>query len=563
MYQIPLLIALSISYNLSAMDTINSLTLEEKIGQMCVVATMANPARNPEFVQKCLYSLDPSYAKKMIDKHQIGGIIFLGASTPEEQVVLANELQQQSRSPLLIFLDAEWGLSMRMAEGVTVYPKAMTLGALSDQDDQLIYQLGYEIGTQCRAIGVHSSLSPVCDVNNNPQNPIINMRSFGQNPALVAKKALLFMHGLQKANTLGCAKHAPGHGDTATDSHHQLPVIRHKRERLNEIELHPFTQLIAQGIDAIMTAHLDVPELTGKEGLPASLSKKVVTDLFRKEMGFDGLIITDGLGMKGLTDQLSHDEIAVQTVKAGTDILLCPVDVSGAIEALKNAVTTGEISEKEIDEHVERILNAKKRTKIERCITLLKEKLVSPEAHNLKKDLYRAAITLARNDHNRLPLKPNETIAIVTISDEQHEIPFVEKLKLCLNTTCHTLSTKATRAECDQLYENLQNTAHIIINVHLPSRSGMIEMESETINQKPPSYVSLINALGKKATLILFGNPYNLAQMPNSGATILAYENEPEAQVAAAETIMGTHFPRGQLPVTACDEYKEGTSLRY
>ncbi len=545
-------------FSLSTSLPTTPLTLDEKIGQMIVAAT-AIPEHNKEFMATEAYNLDPAYVTEMIRTYHIGGVIFLGKSTPAEQVALTNKFQDLSKHPLFIFLDAEWGLSMRMIENVITFPKAMTLGALAPEDMPLIYKCGLMIGTQLRALGIHSSLSPVCDINTNPQNPVINSRSFGEDPLLVAQKATAMMEGLYDGHTFPCAKHFPGHGNTSSDSHHVLPSITASKTALETMEFIPFRTLIKAGVPAIMMAHLDVPALTEQEGLPTSLSSKAIKVL-RQEMGFEGLIITDALGMRGLTEGRDHHTLIRDALKAGNDILLCPVDVPQAVATIKQAVADSTISEEEIDMHVKRILRAKEKLAIERSVICDNNCLITREGALLKKQLYTAATTLARNENHRLPLRKSKTpIPLITIGT-QKDTPFATTLPEQQAITSFFLPLTASPELCDELSTNVTEEPHIIIALHLTSRNGMIELLKD---KSLPSYTTFINSLGKKATLVLFGNPYNLKYLSESGATIVAYENEREAQQAAAMTLVGKHTPRGQLPVTGSPEYPAGLSLQY
>ncbi len=548
----------------ASIPDIKDLSLDEKIGQLFMVATVSDEGRNTEFMKTQPYHLEKKYAVKMIKEHHIGGIIFLGKSTPIEQVATTNRLQQESKTPLLIIQDAEWGLSMRHEEGVVTYPRAMTLGALSDEYEELIYKVGHEIGHHCKAIGVHFNMAPVVDVNNEPENPIINSRSFGEDPELVAKKAALFAHGMQDAGIITCAKHFPGHGNTKTDSHVALPVVPHTRKALERTEFVPFKHLIAQGTDAIMTAHLAVPELAEDTTMPATLSHNVITKLLREDLKFNGLIVTDGLGMKGVTDQLEAGEPELKALLAGNDILLCPVDVPRAIALIKQAIEDGKLSETEINEHVKRILQAKKKAQITHPVPYDKELLQSDEAKKLKTQLYRAAVTLARNRDSVLPLQKRDAPIPVITNDENANPPFVQKLHEYLSIEHHHLAPNASQGECDRLEKQLRKHPKIITSLHIPGRSGMLEMQhAEKGKETVSPYISLINKLGKRAALVLFGNPYNLKHLPDTAATIVAYENEPEAQTATAETIVGEHNPSGKLPVTASEEYRQGLGLSY
>lgn len=547
------LIALSVT--IGAMDRKTS-SLREKIAQMMVIATTADNTLNAQFVASQPYNLAPEYAQEMVQTENVGGIIFIGLNTREDIVDLHNKFQSSSEQPLFFFLDSEWGLSMRIPERVVTYPKAMTLGALSEENDHLIQELGQEIGRQLQSIGIHSPLAPVCDVNNNPANPIINRRSFGENPDKVARKATLFMRGIEQAGLLACAKHFPGHGDTNKDTHHSFATVPHDMDRLTRVELEPFRVITKNGISAVMNAHLDVPALTQEPGLPATFSKKA-HDYLRNTLGFKGLIVTDGMGMVGA----QVENAVVKAVKAGTDIILCPVDVKGAIDAIEQAVNAGEISEQEIDAHVERITAAKERVCTTQAVVLHPQKLRDYQAINLKEKLYKEAVTLARNSSKRLPLKKDQVVTLITIGTDDDN-PFYQELSKYLYISSQSLPANASSDACNNIFSDVSGE-NIIVAIHYASRSGMIEMSSKNEQKTMPDYIDTVNSLGDRATLVLFGNPYNLAHLSQSGATIVAYEDEPEAQIAAAQTIIGLHNPTGKLPVTASAQYPLGTGYSY
>ncbi len=546
---------------IAGIPSLEDLSLDEKIGQLFMVATTSNPARNIELMAQTPYQLDPMYVQDMIENHHIGGVVFLGNGIPREQARVTNLLQKQSAIPLLIALDAEWGLAMRHLEDVVTYLRAMTLGALSPSDDDLIYELGLEIGNQCKTIGVQINFAPVADVNVEPSNPVINSRSFGQDPYLVAKKVVLFMQGMQAAGIIACAKHFPGHGDTKEDSHYTLPVVPHSKERLETIELVPFQHAIENGISAIMTAHLAVPAVTEKEDLPVTFSQNILKGILRTALRFKGLLFTDGLGMKGVTDKLEPGEPELKALQAGHDILLCPVDVSLAVARIKQALKDGTLRKEEIDEHVERILDAKRRTSFDTpaCDSQI---LQSARAKQLKEQLYRAAITLARNENGCIPVR-NSNTPIPVITNGPRVAPFIETVRKHIAITHYHLDMHPSPEACTALEQQLEAHQRIITVVDVPGRSGMLEMQDTSNERQTSAYVDLINRLGKRAILVLFGNPYNLAHTPHSQATIVAYETEPEAQEAAADTIIGRHNPRGKLPVTAGEAYPCGTGLNY
>ena len=310
------------------------LTLDEKIGQLFMVSAYSNKSAKPE-----------DYIAKLVKKYKIGGLMFLQGG-PKRQAKLTNYYQSISKIPLMVALDAEWGVAMRLDSALR-FPWQMTLGASSDSN--LIYEMGTEIARQCKLIGVNINFAPVVDVNSNPNNPIINNRSFGEDYKKVSSLSLAYMQGLQDNNVLACAKHFPGHGDTDKDSHKTLPVINHSKYRLKKIELQPFDYLIKNGLGSIMTAHLFIPSLDNNENTPISLSENVVNGLLTEEMGFNGLKFTDGLNMKAVSDLYDPGELDVKALIAGHDIMLCAEDVPKAIKLIKKAINSGDISEQNIN----------------------------------------------------------------------------------------------------------------------------------------------------------------------------------------------------------------------
>jgi len=340
-------------------STLRAMTLQEKIGQLFIVAAVSDEDQKNiyDFMQRSPYTMDKAYVSRLITDYHVGGVIFLGnGSTPEKQIEVTGAFQKLSKTPLMIALDAEWGLSMRLKE-VMVFPRNNVLGNL--HDFELVYLMGKEVGRELALIGVHMNLAPVIDVNNNPDNPIIGTRSFGDDPDLVAQNGIAYMRGLTDAGILSCAKHFPGHGDTKSDSHLILPVISHDRDRLNQIELYPFVQLIKNGVPAIMTAHLAVPALELDVRIPTSFSYNCVINLLKNELQFSGLVITDGLGMAGAVMHCPLAELELRALLAGNDILLCPLDVPNAVERIEQAIYDGVFSEQELDKRVFKILCAK------------------------------------------------------------------------------------------------------------------------------------------------------------------------------------------------------------
>ena len=303
--------------------------------------------------------MDEKYIEDLIVNHKIGGVIFYGSNTtPQEQKDLTDRFQSLSKRRLVIALDIEKSLSNRLnSKSVINYPRAMTLGAIKDK--KMLYKLGYELGTQLKAIKVHWTYGPDADVSTREENPIINFRSFGSDPKNVTESIIPFFKGLQAAGVYACIKHFPGHGDTQTDSHMELPTIPHGLARLL-IDLEPFKQAIKAGVKSVMTAHLEVPALEKQKGKASSLSHAIVTRLLKQTFGFKKLIVTDALGMKGASECAQPGELEVQALEAGNDVLLCPVNPVAAITAIVEAVKTGRISQKELDDKVLKVLKAKK-----------------------------------------------------------------------------------------------------------------------------------------------------------------------------------------------------------
>ena len=318
----------------------NKMTEEERIAQLFMVIAYSN--KSNDHVKKIT---------TLVKDNKIGGLMFLQGG-PVRQATLTNYYQSISKYPLMIAMDAEWGVSMRLDSALR-FPWQMTLGAIDD--NKMIYQMGAEIARQCSLLGVHINFAPVVDINSNPLNPIINNRSFGEDRNKVTEMSIAYMQGMQDNNILACAKHFPGHGDTEQDSHKTLPIVNNSRSYLDSIDLYPFYKLINSSLGAVMVAHLQVPSLDSSKNTPTSLSKKVVSDLLKKDMNFRGLVFTDGLNMKGVTKFYKPGFLDVQALIAGNDILLCSEDVPMAINQIKMAISRGDITQKEIDERCYKI----------------------------------------------------------------------------------------------------------------------------------------------------------------------------------------------------------------
>jgi beta-N-acetylhexosaminidase len=526
--------------------TLSQLTLKEKIGQLFMVAAISDTKQNPGFLEHTPYTMDEASIKDLIARYHVGGIIFLGLSDAYKQYTLTQEFQRLSSIPLLIGQDLEWGLHMRLRDTIQ-YPYALTLGAI--QDNRLIYQLGKEIGTQCNAIGVHMNFAPVVDVNTAPDNPVINHRSFGDNTENVCQKAAAFAQGLHDAGIIACAKHFPGHGDTTVDSHYTLPIIHHTIDRLNAIELKPFEYLIAHHIPAIMTAHIAVPALEPKSNVPASLSYAVVTSLLKNKLGFSGLVITDGLGMRGVTDNHEPGYVELDALLAGNDILLCPVNVPRAVELITHAIENNQFSQEELDKRVLKILSAKEwvlKQRNNKIITNYWDRLHTQEANNLNRTLYQHAVTVIQDTGKNIPVKKTRLYTIFQIGRPEHTLCEQVLQTELPNTVIHSYMPTDTDQSLIDLIEQLSTDNPIIITLH-----GMNKLAREQygITETIQSAIKKIYAHNTHVILVIFGNPYSASLFKYLPGIICAYQDDVCAQMAATEILLGTLEAKGKLPI--------------
>ncbi len=396
-----------------------NMTIDEKIGQLFMVQAYSNLDQKHE-----------DFINEMITKYHVGNLIFM-QGTPQKQALLNNKYQALSKVPLMIGFDGEWGLDMRL-KNTYRFPWNMTLGAI--RNDSLVKQFGEHLGKHCKRLGIHVNFAPVVDININPKNPIIGNRSFGESKENVTQKAIAFTQGLQKYGVMANAKHFPGHGDTAADSHHTLPLLNFDKARLDSIELYPYKKVFAAGMTSVMTAHLNIPSLESNTTLPTSLSKNVVTNLLQQEMGFKGLIITDGLNMKGATDYATSAEIDFAAIDAGNDLLLIPQNVPASVRLMKQAIAMKTFTEERLDFSVRKILKAKywmglhnyKPVELEN----LHEDLNTVEDELLHRKLVKSSITLIKNKKQNVPLAnlENKKIAYIKLGDDSGS-HFIKMLK--------------------------------------------------------------------------------------------------------------------------------------
>ena len=490
-----------------------------------------------------------AHVKREIKQYHVGGLCFF-QGTPEKQLSLTNEYQALSGLPLMVSMDAEWGLGMRLPEQTISFPKQIALGAI--RNNELIYDMGAEIARQMHLMGVNVSFSPVLDVNNNPNNPVINTRSFGEDRYNVMAKGYQYMKGLQENGILASAKHFPGHGDTGVDSHYDLPVIKHGRARLDSLELYPFRALIRYGIGSIMAAHLQIPALDDRQNRPTSMSVPVITDLLRHELGFTGLVFTDGLEMKGVTNHYGNGEVEAEAIMADSDILLLPESTPAALSAIKRYIAEGKITEADIEKKVRRILLSKYRLGLDRKTfprpENLRGRLNSPEAFALKQRLFEHAMTLVRDSEKLVPVQPKARGKVVTVHiGQRHPTPFSRRVDDYAKTTHLSTSYKVSKADRQRIESAVSAGDQVIVALY---SDGSRFLEKVPVG---PEVLGLLRALDAKAELILsvFGNPYSLSALDGFGTVLMAYSRDDVAQDAAAQGLFGANKINGRLPVTA------------
>ncbi|AUS06594.1 glycoside hydrolase family 3 N-terminal domain-containing protein [Pseudotamlana carrageenivorans] len=511
----------------------NTMTLAEKVGQLYMVQVMSNES-------------DASKKKVIEDikKHHIGGIIY-SKGGPYRQAKLNNELQAISKVPLLIGMDAEWGLSMRL-DSTYAFPWNMTLGAI--KDNKLVEQVGKHIGEHCKRLGVHFNFAPDVDINTNPKNPIIGNRSFGEDRYNVTDKASAFMKGMQGAGVLANAKHFPGHGDTSQDSHKTLPTVDFDKERIEAVELFPYKQLIKEKLSSVMVAHLNVPSLEPRENYPSSLSKKIVTGILKEELGFKGLIFTDALTMKGAANFSETGDIDLAAFQAGNDVMLMSEDVGIGVGKIMEAYHSGDISEARLELSVKKILQAKYKVGLNKyspiSLTNLAQDLNRLEDDMLYEELMENAITIVKNDNNLLPLQELETksVAYVKLGDDSGTA-FYDELKKYMKV--HAISAD----NIGDLLGKLQAYNTVIIGFHRSNESPWKSYEFSEVES------IWIEEIAKRHTVILdaFVKPYALADLKsitNIESIVVSYQNSVIAQQKSAQLIFGAFGSKGKLPVS-------------
>ncbi len=540
---IPTLFELSPEGNKWVDSVYNAMTLEEKFGQLFMVAAYSNK--------------DTVHFKgidKLIQESKIGGLIFFQGG-PVRQVKLSNRFQSKSKIPLFIGSDAEWGLSMRL-DSTYRYPWNMTLGAI--QDMKLLEKVGLQMGKQSKRLGLQFNFAPVLDINTNPRNPIIGFRSFGEDKFKVTERAIALMKGVQSQGIFSTGKHFPGHGDTETDSHKGLPTINFSKERLMDVEFYPYKKMFHEGLSSVMVAHLNVPSLESRPNYPSSISYNVVTDILQKELGFKGLVFTDALNMKSVSNFKLPSEINFEAFMAGNDVLLFPEDVPLAIEKFKLAYSANLFSDERLAFSVKKILKFKYKAGLNSYKPIATENLYndlnSSENDALQYELYENAVTVLKNTAAVLPIKnlDKQKIAYVKIGDDSNDA-FVSTLKKYADVTV------VADTNLDSLQVKLQAFTTVIIGYH----KSDVAFRNDDLKSNE---LFKINFLAKNNNVILdvFAKPYSLLPITNFDdfeGLVVSYQNSTIAQIVSAELIFGAIESKGKLPVSINTSFKVNDGL--
>ncbi len=515
----------------------NSLTLEQRVGQL--ICMRANQPDKPFYEE----------VGKYIKKYNIGGVCFFRADALP-QVEKTNEWQAMAQTPLMVSIDAEWGLAMRVRNTVA-YPYQMTLGAVTD--DELLYAMGQQVAEQCKRMGVHVNFAPVADVNSNAKNPIIGMRSFGENPQRVGEKAAAYALGMQSKGMITTMKHFPGHGNTATDSHLTLPTVTRSYEEVKDIELAPFRYLIERGVNGVMVGHLYFPAIEKVENTSSSLSKGVVTDLLKNEMGFEGLIFTDGLDMKGVSQTVSADSVPYVAFLAGNDVLILPHDVPKAIKQIKEGAERDTEIMARLEESCKKILKYKYRAglsgEVQVPVANLSEDLVKQDYNDLRKELFAEAVTMLRNEGAVIPLQAEKKIALVTIGKERNSKDMGDALAEAGLKVKRYCVGKDNAKDALTWLKELEGYDLVVVNV---LQTNIFADKDFGINAATVDFFNKLVAQND-VILNLYACPYALDRFRINNSVkglLVGYQDDDAVVEAVSEILTGKRTAQGILPVS-------------
>jgi len=543
----PLVARDSVNQALWVKGLLPSMSTAEKVGQLFMVMVPSEPT-NAQLTQ----------IDDWVSRGMVGGLIF-SKSTPEEVHRLVLRFQERACVPLLMAIDAEWGLAMRL-QGSAAFPWNMALGAV--QDTTLLFDMGARIGKEARNLGIHMNFAPVVDINTNPDNPIIGNRSLGEDPWQVSRRAAALMEGMQSEGVLTCLKHFPGHGDTSVDSHKKLPIVGHGRDRLDSVELRPYRELIGRGASSVMVGHLSLPALESAEGLPSTLSSKVIKGLLIGDLGFKGLVVTDALNMKAVSDFAPAGEVELSAFQAGNDLLLMPYDLEAAYNRIIQAVETGELNELRLSTSVQKILMAKAKAGLNTFEAVFRPNEFSgadePAAAALNEELVEASLTLVKDPLSLIPIQPLERsrIAYVGLGMGRGAV-FLEHLRK------YAQVDEIRVEELIDATTPLDGYTTVIFGHHTdpgsPYTSYKLAPTEYRLLEKVSGYP------GSNCMLVSFASPYSLkgvAEIKGMDAILCAYQNSDLAQRKAAEAVFGALGLSGRLPVGLSDQIGAGHGIR-
>lgn len=541
------------NHNSAWVDSVfRSLTLDEKIGQLLM------PRGN--------YSgrdHDTATLKKWVRDYKVGGIVFF-ASSPTKQAAITNELQKLTKTPLIIGQDFEWGVGMRL-DSTDRFPYAVAIGAVDGHDD-VVESMGREVARQCRRIGVHINYAPVVDVNNNPANPVINFRSYGSDKEIVAARGLAYMKGMQQERIFCTAKHFPGHGDTSVDSHHDLPIISHDRDRLNEVELYPFKKLINNGLSGIMTAHLNIPAIEPTEGMASTFSPNIIDGMLKKELGFQGLIFTDAMEMQGAIKNYAKGEAMVRALLAGNDVLETFMDVPGTVEAIKTAIAKKVLPMTLIDAKVKKILKAKAWVGLDKYAPIdmdnLTEDLNTIEGDVINHTLTEKSVTCLKNDDQLLPIRDlNKKFAVLSV-ESAGVSDFYHMASNYVHADFYHIQKNAPDSAVLEVLKKVDAYDHILAAFHLPDIRASKQYGLNDQNSMLFRHFSR----HPRAIITLLGNPFILGKIPELAACrslLLGYQQSRYTEQAAAQIIFGALPASGTLPILVNDTFQTGMGIKW
>ncbi|HET9747241.1 MAG TPA: glycoside hydrolase family 3 N-terminal domain-containing protein [Chitinophagaceae bacterium] len=516
----------------------NSLTPDQRIAQLMVIRAHSN--------------LGADHVSKVtsdIQKYNVGALCFFQGG-PVRQANLTNFYQGIAKTPLMITIDGEWGVGMRL-DSVTKFPYQLTLGAMDDQ--RLVYEMGLAVGEQCKRLGIHVNYAPVVDINNNPNNPVIGYRSFGEDKYKVAKFGIAYMKGMQDAGIMACAKHFPGHGDVDVDSHLDLPVIHKNRQQLDSMELYPFREIFNAGIGSVMVAHLSIPAIDATEHVATSISKNSVTGVLRNDLNYQGLTFTDALEMKGVAKYFPGGVISVEALVAGNDMLCLPEDVGKAIDAIKDAIKSNRLTWDDINSKVKKVLKAKYQLGLNQLkpietTNLVRDLNVKTDAIRLRAAKESITVLKQATGNAALPLNKDHKIAYIAIGDTEHN-NFGRSLSEGFKTDAYFLSWKDGDAKADEIFEKVIDKYDVVV-------IGVHNFSNRPANNYgiSNSSLSLWRRLNKANSITLvFGNVLAAANYCHANALIACYQDDNITRQVTADLLKGRVAASGELPVRVCN----------